>query len=66
MGNTGSKSKIWFPILIPLMMKRDPTRHAAGWPLPTPLGPSKGVFGTAVAVSVSAPAVAVLVKQILC
>jgi hypothetical protein len=48
------------------MMKRDPTRHAAGWPLPTPLGPSKGVFGTAVAVSVSAPAVAVLVKQILC
>jgi hypothetical protein len=48
------------------MMKRDPTRQAAGWPLPTPLGPSKGAFGTAVAVAVSAPTVAVLVKQILC
>jgi hypothetical protein len=41
MGNRGSKSKIRFPILIPLMMKRDPTRQAASWPLPTPLGPSK-------------------------
>jgi hypothetical protein len=45
------------------MMKRDPTRQAAGWPLPTPLGPSKGAFGTAVAVAVSAPAVAMLVNR---
>jgi hypothetical protein len=66
MANRGSKSKIRFPILIPLMMKRDPTRQAAGWPLPTPLGPSKGAFGTAVVVAVSASVVAVLLKQILC
>jgi hypothetical protein len=67
MDNRGSKSKIRFPILIPLMMKRDPTRQATGWPpLPTPLGPSKGAFDTTVAVAVSAPAMAVLVKQILC